>query len=320
LRRDGLSVSSIGRWLECREQFRLRYAEGWRSTRTSAALDFGELWHWLLGRQYQNRGKEKRIEKVLHFYDGVFKEENPQASVRRVEDLHLSIAKTAALWPTYQRKYGKEDTARKWVDVEYAFDVEYDHWPLNFPIPLHGIFDGVFLEDSGKSVKPTKGLKRYWLFETKTKSRIDEFEIEDCMHLDLQVMMYALCMRLEFGAWPKGVLYNVIRNPQSTPSKKSGEDLPTFTERLTETIAKDEDHYFKRWKMKFKTEMLEQWEEKFFQPLLLDIWNWVHGGPHYANPNALVGKYGRSDMFGPITSGNFSDVYRKPLKKKEVER
>lgn len=314
LREHGLSVSSVGRWLECREQFRLRYAEGWRSVRTSAAIDFGELWHWLLGRQFQNRGREKRIERVLTHYDAVFKDNNPQCSDRRQQDLHLSLAKTAALWPTYQAKYGEEDAARSWVGVEKEFRIEYDCFPLSYPVPIQGIFDGVFKE------RNKKGLKEYWLFETKTKGRIDEFEIEDTMHLDLQVQLYALCIRELYGCWPKGVVYNVIRNPASQPLKKKNEDLPAFQKRLAKEVAKDEDHYFKRWSMEFKPSQLESWEENQWQPLLLDIFNWVNGGPHYVNPKALVGKYGRCEMFGPITSGNFSDVYRKPLKKKEVER
>jgi hypothetical protein len=302
----GLSVTALELWLTCREQFRLRYAEGLRTHRTSAALDYGNLWHWILSRAHDKRyRKAMDLDKQLREVDAEWKEDHPNAFEKPIQDWHQSLAKVRALWPVYAQKF-KGDWSRDWVGVEMPFRVGYE-MPKQRTY-LHGIFDGVYRE---------KG--KLWLLETKTKSQIDEFEIEDTLHLDNQVMMYLWCLRLTQGEMPVGVEYNVIRNPGTR--MKCGESLPEYGARLSKEIKKDEDHYFKRWHMPVSAARLEDWHANQFRPIMMDVESWAcYDGPHYINTKSLIGKYGRCDMFNFMTKGDTADLTQRQPRKLEKDR
>jgi ATP-dependent helicase/DNAse subunit B len=324
----GLSVSSIEKWLDNKEEFRLMKVEGLEGRTGSVALDFGDWWHWLLGRHYSNRHQRASnprldMENGAKVYRSQFQRDNPNAIDKRVEGLELGFLKTAALWPTYVAKYAAEDKAKKWVGIEADWAFKYSlppikhEWPAGskkqielFPgctVDLHGIFDGVYRKEG-----------RLWLFETKTKSRIDEAELDDTLNLDIQVMLYLYAIYRVYKEWPAGVTYNVIRNPQTEPSKKKGENAKTFVDRLTKEVEKDEDHYFKRWEMGVEQADIERFMDKVLDPILRDIQGWAYGHhPHYVHTKALIGKYGRSDMYDVITRGDLTGVEQRQLVRKE---
>jgi RecB family exonuclease len=303
----GLSVSAIELFLLCPEQFRLKYAEGLRSFRTSAALDFGNLWHWMLSRAHDTRYKKQmNLDRTLTEVDGEWRLDHPQAYEKQIQEWQMSLAKTRALWPVYAKKFAG-DWKRKWLGVEKNFSVKYEITNKR-TTKLHGIWDGVF-EDS----------KQLWLQETKTKSQIDEFEIEDTLHLDNQVMMYLWTMQEVYGRQPAGVEYNVIRNPGMR--LKAQETLPEFERRLKEEIRRDDDHYFKRWRLTVTKEQLWEWRLTQLHQILLRIENWATmDGPHYVNTKALIGKYGRCEMFNVITKRDFTEVTQRQPRKMERDR
>lgn len=301
--KHGLSVTAIELWLVCREQFRLRYAEGLRVPRASAALDFGNLWHWMLARAHDKKIKKAMdLEKQLKLVDSEWRDDNPLPAEKRRDDWHLSLAQTRALWPVYQKKFWG-DYNRNWIGVELPFETRYE--TPRVTTRLHGIFDGVFS-------KP--GKSGIWLRETKTKGQIDEYEIEDTLRLDNQVMMYLWVIRMLYGEYPKGVEYNVIRKPATR--LKVNEGLPAYTKRLLKEVQRDEDHYFKRWEMAVSQKDLDAWHEHQFRQIIEAIEQWaLRDGPHFVNTKALIGKYGRCEMFNIITKGDFTEVVqRKPLK------
>lgn len=338
----GLSVSAIEKWLECREQFRLERCQGFRGFVGKPAIDFGELWHWLLGRHYSSKHKRdidpmKDLAVGCRLFEQVLRRDNPSMSDKRRDAIQLHIAKTRALWPVYLEKYGEEDAKKDWMHVEEEWEFGYSLPPLKHVVRdnikleevfkgnaefeksrtievvpgcvvnLRGIFDGLFRRDG-----------RLWLLETKTKGRIDDSEIEDTLPFDIQTMTYLYaCFRM-FKEWPAGVSYNVIRNPQTEPHKRNAETLDEYVERLEGEVRKDEDHYFKRWELELGQEDIERYLDKQLDPILRDIQLWAYGfAPHYVHTKALNGKYGRCDMYDPITKGDFTGVERVAIKKKE---
>ena len=321
----GLSVSSIEKWLDCREQFRLEKAGGLRSLNESAAIDNGELWHWMLGRLYAAQARDARDAAAgCRLWMAQFKRDNPNAPERRLEEMEMSCVRLQALWPVYLEKFADDDAAKDWVGIEHEWEYEHglgpvsrenvecrqsltDPKPTRTPlalfapgcrVPLRGIFDGIFRKDG-----------RLWLFETKTKSRIDEAEIEDTMHLDLQVGIYLYAIKRVFKEYPAGVQYNVIRNPMSEPSAKKQESVNDYRRRLEGDARKDEDHFFKRWELPVTDEEINSFVERQLEPILRDVQGWVAGTtPHYIHTKALTGKFGKAGMYDVITKGDTTGV------------
>jgi hypothetical protein len=327
----GLRQSMIEKWLDCREQFRLEVVHGFKNPMGSAAIDFGEWWHWLLGRHYGSRHQSaatpmKDLEQAVRIYSAKFQQENPHLPEKRRDAMELGFLKTKALWPVYLEKYAAEDAEKEWVGIEQEWEFDYSLPPLclggklqtsqryevvevleGCKVPLSGIMDGVFRKDG-----------RLWLFETKTKSRIDEMEIEDTLQFDIQVNLYLYAIYRIFNEWPAGVQYNVIRNPSTEPGKRNAETHDEFVERLSKDVAKDEDHYFKRWELEVTQEHIESFLNKTLDPILRDIQLWAYGiTPHYVHTKALAGKYGKCAMYDPITKGDFTGVEQLPATRKE---
>lgn len=293
-------------WLSCREQFRLNKAEGLRSVRRSAALDYGEMWHWMIGRWLQKKASNVSVKKSIELYEAIFKEANPDCPFDRFEDMQHSLLKFAAMWPFYEKKFAEDRTLR-WVGVEQEFRVMYTY-PDGFQVPINGILDGC-VDLNGDELA---------LAEHKTKSVIEHREISGALHLDNQVMTYLWVAGQLYGKFPSTIIYNVIFNPKRKPHQN--EKWSDFVERLAEIVDKEEDRYFVRWELPVSKKMILRWKKAQLDPIMQDIRNWVEGGPHYVNTKALIGRYGYCPMFGVITERSFVDVYRRPLQKKERER
>lgn len=306
--RNGVSVSALEVWLACHEQFRLRYVEGLRCPKSSAALDYGNLWHWLLARSHDPSVKKgMNLDGQLKIVDAAWRADNPLPAVNRLQDWHVSLAQTKALWPVYARKF-KDDWNRKWVGVETPFRVPFE--VKGSKTVLHGIWDGVYEDKLSKSL---------WLREIKTKSQIDEFEIEDTLHLDNQVMMYLWTIWLQFKRMPVGVEYNVIRKPGIR--LKAGENLDAYSKRVGKEVQKDEDHYFKRWHLTVTVDKLKEWVDMQFSEIIWGLREWAVGNaPHWINTKALIGKYGRCEMFDVITKGDLTGVSRRQTYQLEKDR
>jgi hypothetical protein len=314
---DGCTQSLIRVWAQCMEQARLKYVEGWSRRGNSLPLEFGSCVHWVLSQISGTAKKPPGKRKILNTLDAYEKLWKEQAGIRTQKsdvDFERVLGLAQALLPRYVERWAGDWTGKykpsnptvapkKWLQLEGRFKVPFvlDDGAQTY---LQGMFDGVFEDKKG----------RLWLFETKTKSVIEREIIEDTLQFDIQVLLYLWALKQVYKRTPHGVLYNVIRRPGLRQGKQ--EKLNDFFERCRMDVEdpKRTDHYFIRWELEVEESEIDAFEHDYLRPILGQMRRWWDGsGPHFMNPDALMCKYGKADMYEPIVHGNF-----RSLKKRKV--
>lgn len=320
LEKHGVSQSFISKFMQCREQTRLSFCEGWTSKLPSKPREFGSCGHWILKQIYSAKTKKSR-EDLLHWigeYRKLWRSLVPmplEAQLTVQEECYMIME---ALLRGYLHRYQGDWTGKysfdnptvkpyKWLGLEdqFKFDYEYEDGVV---VPIRGMFDGVFESKQGT----------VWLFETKFLSRVDEEGLEDLLPHNLQVMLYLTALMQRNETAPKGVLYNVVRRPALR--QKKDESMPQFVERIYQDVLQRPDHYFIRWDMTITKAELLKWRREFLDPVMKEIRNWSLGiAPHYMNPDALINKYGRSDFYELIVRNNTAVYYKRAAPFNELE-
>jgi len=315
--RDGISQSMVAKFLQCREQTRLHFVEGWTSRRESMPIQFGTCVHWVLSEAYGKKQKTSPsmtwVKKKLVEYTEVWKRELQRMATTQENEEHVETLNMAeiVLSAYFQRWDGDfigayrvgNTTVRphEWIGLEQKFNLPYVY--NGREVFLRGMRDGVFRTVNNKT----------WLLETKTKGVIDEAGIEDTLFFDFQVLLYLLTLyRANPKDVPRGVVYNVIRRPGLRLGKT--ESWTDFLARVSKDVndPKRSDHYFIRFQLEISKKELLDWEENTLKPTIEDICKWFDGeSPHYMNSSALLAKYGRCDMFEPIVRNNFSGHFQR---------
>jgi hypothetical protein len=291
--RDGLSPSYADLFMNCREQFRLRTAEGWQSVTYDFYTEYGSIWHWMHARRAK-RNEDVDFHKLSREYRKTgYKGPRDPASLAEQE---IGYAMTSALWPVYQETY-PDDLDREWVDLETPVSVRYEFQP-NFWTMLRGMRDGSWRE---------RGLN---LHEMKTRGVVDQRGIQESLHLNTQVMWYLLLLKLQY---PKekvvGCEYDVIRRPGSRPRKN--ESVPEYVKRLRKEAERDPDHYFCRPRLDVTPEDIEHWRVSVLQPLLIEVYRWTqYKTMHFVNAGYLVPRPYASEMAGLICTGSDHGLVR----------
>lgn len=294
LYRDGITFSGLSKWLECREQFRLGYVCGWTPTRLSEPLEFGSIFHHCLEHEARAR---KNLTAVLKAYrTSRFRE----ITVADGPLFEKQITLAQALIPEYFDYYRK-DPEKNWVQREQQFRMDYDLG--GELVPIVGKMDGVL-----------RIVKKLWLFETKTKSRIDEGAISLSLKMDFQTLLYSLAVQDIYGDCPSGVVYNVIRKPGHKQGK--AEKTKDFVKRLRKAISDDPSYFYKRWEVSLQKSDIESFQQTVLNPILSNFVDWnettmprknpFDSHTHYLNPNNLIGRYGASPFLNLITTGSKS--------------
>jgi hypothetical protein len=319
--KDGVSQSFLHVWLACREQARLKFKELWSSRRASLPLEFGNCGHWCLADMYRvgRPPTTKEIKASVYAYQHLWEKLVPNPSERQLEVQEEVYGMAEAVLPFYFKRWAGDFPGqkypfkkpiivpKKWLALEQPFDVPWTFTDGKV-CRIRGIWDGLFADKVDDE----------WLFETKTKSVIDEEGIQDTLPLDIQVMLYCWALLQDRRNPPAGVLYNVVRRPGLY--RRKGEALPEFLGRVREDIPARPDHYFMRWKMRLMPKELAQWVKRTLGPMLDDVRAWAEGrAPHYMNPDSLITKYGRCDMFEPIVRGEFGDCYQRKTAFNEID-
>lgn len=315
--KDGVSQSLIHAFINNRADCFLKYKQLWTPKAAPLYREFGSCMQWMLTECYRYGAcipTKVYLDKLLLAYHKVWIGENPVATTKHRETQHFVEGMTAIVLCQYLEKWDGDFTGQKysmgnptvmpikWLKLEGIFKVPFEVSSQIGNVQMRGSFDGVF-EDRKRNL---------WLLETKCLSMIDEEGIQDLLPQDLQVMFYLTAINLVFGKKPAGVLYNVVRRPGLRQKVK--EDLSQFLKRIKGDVCdpKRQSHYFKRWEMSISWNEVEEWQQKFLIPVLKEIWLWDKGElATYLNPDQLITKYGRCDMFLPLTKGEFSQHFQR---------
>ena len=306
--KDGVSQSFIASYLTCREQTRLKYIELWQSKTISLPLEFGNCFHWMLKNIYTPKKVSMNpaaIKALMAKYKNFWKKHNPIPSKKQLEKQEIVYGMCTQVLPEYVKRwdgdwknkytYGANTVKpKKWLALENRYEIPYTY-PDGKKTFLLAVFDGCFYDKR----------KRLWLFETKTKSRIDEETLQDMILQDVQIMLSLWIIKNVLDRIPSGVLYNVIRRPGQKLLKD--ENLKSFLGRIKKDVSnpKRYDHYFKRWEFAINWNEVKQWKKDFLDPVMMEIRMWYEGKlTTYINPYSLVNQYGRSDMYNIIVRGD----------------
>ncbi len=158
------------------------------------------------------------------------------------------------------------------------------------------------------------------MFETKTKSSIDDVAIQDGLRADLQTCLYLYSLRREYKREPRSILYNIVRRPQLRPKKD--EHANTYKQRVAEDIKARPDWYFRRYEVTVVPGDLELFVETTLDPVLRQLLQWwesIKDNPfdrwasqyHYRSLPALMTKYGKAWHYNLTVRGLKNEYYRK---------
>lgn len=309
----GVTQSMIGKFLSCRERFRLKYILGLEPPdKWNHRLGYGQMWHV--------------CEQALAIQD-------PSGVVVTTKDswygsLTFYAQQQAKLYPLQQEEIAKwysvcctqfpeyvkywsthpDVTNRTPLLQEQVFDVPY-RLPSGRVVRLRGRWDSVDLikdETEGKLGRHRSESEGIYLQENKTKGDIDKLQLERQLKFDLQTMLYlvTLCEYKNhlnskpiaindkvdcFGSPIKGVRYNVVRRPLSggkgniSPHKEKAtktkytpaETAEQFYERLRrDYFEKEPDYWFFRIRAEISERDIQVFRETCLDPILEQMCWW----------------------------------------------
>lgn len=291
---DGVTFSSLSKWMDCPEQFSLQWIDGLTPRKLNIAIEFGSVFHHALQNQFIASPVEV-VERVTEQYAKY----RSQSLTSQADKANLAVLLGLArvTFPRYCEYWHTEDRALDWIGREEKFQVVHT-MPDGREVTLRGMRDGMY-ESGG----------RFGIFETKTKSRVVVAEIEAALAGDMQTLFYAYCTYLSTGRYPNEVLYNVVRRCETY--RRKGERVAAWFDRVDEDIRCRPDHYFKRFLIPVSSDDIQRFVSQSLNPILDLFLQWYddvkkkenerwESKYHYLNYNALVGKYGKTEMWDAI--------------------
>jgi hypothetical protein len=287
----GLTSTAINTWLSCREQFAVRYMDGWRPTKASIPLLWGQLWHAAL--------EGAHLKNPLTVSNRLAKKLKSQCKTQYAKDeIDKIYAEVCALFPIYCDHYHADDAKLKWTGREKTFSI---------PLTVDGIKLPIRGKRDGDLKSPRGGIG---LFETKTRSTIDPKKIRDQLRCDFQTLLYCWSIWKETGKSPSFLIYNVVKRPALRQGK--AETKQTFYLRIANDARKNPQSYFFRWRVTIEEQDLINFEQTILLPVcksFIKWWKEVRRNPflpgrlsgvhpsHYVNLSALTTPYGVSDLY-----------------------
>lgn len=322
MERDGVTSGLLGTWLSCQERARL-FLEGWTSNQHSFSMTYGTFYHALLERVKEDirhgtlkkMPSETYINMKLDEIRGIWIAENPLAKETVVADMELALMSIDVVAPQYFRYWFKDDFGRMvWESAEQRFRVPIDvTTPRGVVVStfLRGMMDGTFrLPDS-----PRPLARR--LFETKTKSRVDEGTLVDILPFERQVNIYMNVLRRTQKFRPAEVLYDVVRRPQLRQGKN--ESRVQFANRIGNDVGKRPEWYFFRMKMLVSREDMDRFDAELMA-MLGAFAGWQRGEiGRFRNSDACETKYGRCPYLKVCADGNYEGLFQRKQVFRELE-
>ncbi len=207
----GVTQSMIGRYLCCKERFRILVIEGLKPhPRFNAPMDFGSMWHsceeGLASGPWDSHQWEAKLEECVNRMMAQYP--------RDVENILHWTSITQELFPVYIEYWADHPDMqnRTHLLAEQIFDVPYT-LPSGRTVRLRGKWDAADLVEDTQNA----GI---WLQEDKTKSSIDRAKIKRQLTFDLQTGLYLVALeekREEVRQMVSGVLGGVLANKGIIP-------------------------------------------------------------------------------------------------------
>lgn len=298
LYRDGLTQGLLGRFLGCPERHRLAMVEGLSKIRTGGALAFGSLFHEVLDVVARSHETAPTPGKILEIVSSIEKRDRDKlvkmaANAQQLQELEENFGLAEVVLQEYFVRWRQDFETKRWVCVEEHFSVPYQG-TRRLRIPVRGKWDGLYRTGASNAL---------WLFETKTKARIEEDNIADMLGFDLQVCLYLWAAEQVYGERPVGVLYNIVRRPQLKQNQK--ETRPQFLQRVGADIRQRPEFYFQRMEAVITDEDMRKWQGEFHS-MVRQLESHFEGQFHFRNPMSCTGKgtceflpvCSRGDRFG----------------------
>ena len=311
---DGVSYSSLCKWITCRERFRLERVEGWVTVdKWSKPIGFGNMWH--ICEEYSVQGLDWKTR--LKDYAKIECKKYPLDQEQIEKYYQICIRQFEVYLDYYKDEPFPEEAQEMKLRVKYPL-------PSGDFVILTGYIDGV---------EKTKNSLKVW--ENKTKGVINVEAISNRLLFDdFQAMLYCAALREEFKVCPEQIVYNVVRRPLSggkgtikqrkpTKSNPRGESTSEFYERLlNEYIKVEPSEYFRRFTLEVNPHTLNKFETECLQPILQQVVNWwksIENDPFdpwndssYSTdgskkPNPLHFR-SPSGIYNPLAEGRYTDL------------
>lgn len=310
---DGVTQSLLGRFLGCRERFRVLTVEGLQpAPQFNPRLEFGNMWHVCEeslaiitepgGRPYNPAGWCPAISGALKDYSQALCRQYPMQQEQVID----WYEKTKALFPLYIAHWAEHPDVKDRTPLlaEQVFDVPY-RLPSGRTVRLRGKWDSVDLVGKGKNAG-------VWLQENKTKSSIDAGKIHRQLKFDLQTMLYltALGHGEEIGSMPgslKGVRYNVVR-------RSAHKSVESMLKKLEDDRAAGRiGEWFSRWNVEVTAGDIARFRRECLDPILEHLCDWWWdmtgvGGPVNGDYRGVTHWRHPFGVYNALDEGGFGDV------------
>lgn len=289
----GVSQGILSLFMLCPQKAHWKVQRGLelKSGITMGAMEFGDFFHRNLDYIYgllQNGSinAEQLSDELdsivnasvnLHYEDDKDRLNEGLAQPSSFSELEILVGSCRTMLCMYFRRWMDDFTELNWVDLEKVFESPYAMFGYGDPapiVPLRGKYDGVFRDSEN----------HLWLFETKTKSKVDDPSVGDRLNFDLQTMFYLYTIQTVYGERPKGVVYNIVKRPQLRI--KVNETLPQFFDRIEGDVFAKQDEYFTRYKARIMADELDHWANNDLASMMKQIYEWSQGKFNYRNSNA----------------------------------
>lgn len=266
--RDGLTQSLLSNYRQCPTKARI-YLNGYtNSNKASRAILFGDVFHFALEIYYTTLS----MEALDIAFDIKLENTTIEQGMETARVMKNCYNQVKVMLPQYVNFHRPEDELYNVIEAEQNFVMKLKTdkgW-----VPFIGKKDRVLV---------TKENENLWLLETKTKSRYSIPALTQMLKNDLQCKVYSLSLAVDYGVYPKGVIYDVIKAPE---------------EKLTlDMLAKDVAIRPSYWFQRIKMELTKQDIDRSLILLtdeVNDFTNWWFKDPRkdYMYSHSCISQYG----------------------------
>lgn len=296
----GVSQSILTTFMSCRQKSALKL-DGWRHVRPGNAMLFGTIAHDVIGDAFAQFDAPPDLgwirSRLRQAVTRIGEEHEGRLGTDALEGMEHSAAVLLGMLPLYFEYYKTEFDKSNWAMIESNFRVNIP----GVPFPMVGRYD---------RVRRIKG--KPWLYETKTKGRIEDDYLTEMLHFDIQNGVYLQAILAELKEIPVGVMYDVIRNPGLKKGVK--ETSEGFVDRIIADVKSRPEWYFVRFEVVIEKSDMKSFGDELVK-IATEFDRWRKGElPTFKNTSACKTSYGMCEMMPICSRGDYNNfVQRKEM-------